>query len=287
VPRNQAQALASHARGELEAALGPLFVARAGRRGCAELDLLLDGWDGQLTGSTRKVVSRHIEQCAACDDRSHGALRAAVRYGMAPLAALPPALRGEVLELCTDTSPETLSYRRGVARRAGAFLPNGFPQAIRAPRRRMIALSGAAAVVGVLVAIMATGIVTVLALTGSHSPQSAEAGRGSSSGATSAPATGATAVPSGISPDESPVTTVAPASSAPPLAAPASVSPSQAKRSHSAAPSPPDLPTPPFTTHPIPTGTSTATSTATGTATPTFTFPAAPPAGAGSAVATR
>ena len=168
VPRNQAQALASHARGELEAALGPLFVARTGRRGCAELDLLLDGWDGQLTGSTRKLVSRHIEQCAACDDRSHGALRAAVRYGMAPLAALPPGLRDEVLELCTDSSPETLSYRRDVTQRAGAFLPNGFPQAIHAPRRRMIALSGAAAVVGVLVAIMATGIVTVLALTGSH-----------------------------------------------------------------------------------------------------------------------
>src|SRR6201999_4239319 len=35
VPRNQAQGLASHARGELEAALGPLFVARTGRRGCA------------------------------------------------------------------------------------------------------------------------------------------------------------------------------------------------------------------------------------------------------------
>jgi RNA polymerase sigma factor (sigma-70 family) len=173
VPRNQAHALASHARGELEAALGPLFVARTGRRGCAELDLLLDGWDGQLTGSTRKLVSGHIAQCDACSDRSHGALRAAVRYGMAPLAALPPQLRDEVLELCIDSSPETLSYRRDVTQRAGTFLPNGFPQAVRAPRRRMIALSGAVAAVGVLVAIMATGIVTVLALTGSHSPRSA------------------------------------------------------------------------------------------------------------------
>src|SRR5437764_10344121 len=133
VPRNQAHTLASHARGELEAALGALFVARTGRRGCAELDLLLDGWDGELTGSTRKLVSRHIEECDACADRSHGALRAAVRYGMAPLAALPPELRDEVLELCTDSSPETLSYRREVTQRAGAFLPTGFPQAIRAP----------------------------------------------------------------------------------------------------------------------------------------------------------
>jgi RNA polymerase sigma factor (sigma-70 family) len=282
VPRNQAQALASHARGELVAALGPLFVARTGRRGCAELDLALDGWDGQLTGSTRKLVSRHIEQCAACDDRSHGALRAAVRYGMAPLAALPPGLRDEVLELCTDSSPETLSYRRDVTQRAGAFLPNGFPQAVRAPRRRMIALSGAAAVVGVLVAIMATGIVTVLALTGSPSPRSAEAGAGSSSGSANAPAAGDTGIPGGVSPDESPVSTASPTSSAPPPAEPASVSPSRVRRSsHSAVPSPPDFPTPALTTQPGPTATSTATSTATptasGTASPTFTIPAAPP----------
>src|SRR6266704_2278467 len=246
VPRNQAHALASHARGELEAALGPLFVARTGRRRCAELDLLLDGWDGQLTGSTRKLVSRHIEQCAACDDRSHGALRAAVRYGMAPPAVLPPELRDEVLELCTDPSPETLSYRRDVAQRAGAFRPNGFPQAIRAPRRRMIALSGAAAVVGVLVAIMATGIVTVLALTGSHAPRSAAAGTGGSPGAASAQATGDTGTPSGASSGE------APSSSAPPPAAPAPVSPTRAKasRSHPAASPPPATSTPGFSLHP-------------------------------------
>src|SRR6478609_395212 len=103
VPRNQAQALASHARGELEKALGALFVARTGRRPCAELDLLLDGWDGQLTASTRKQVSRHIGDCSACADRSHRALGAAVRYGMAPLAELPPGLREEVLALCADT----------------------------------------------------------------------------------------------------------------------------------------------------------------------------------------
>src|SRR5215469_14282112 len=71
VPRNQAYALDSHARGEVEKALGALFVARTGRRACAELDLLLDGWDGQLTASTRKLVSRHIQECGACADRSH------------------------------------------------------------------------------------------------------------------------------------------------------------------------------------------------------------------------
>jgi len=273
VPRNQAHALASHARGELEAALGPLFVARTGRRGCAELDLLLDGWDGQLTGSTRKLVSGHIERCDACSDRSHGALRAAVRYGMSPLAALPPQLRDEVLELCTDSSPETLSYRRDVTERAGTFLPNGFPQAIRALRRRMIALSGAVAVVGVLVAIMATGIVTVLALTGSHSPRSAAAGGGASPGSASATATGDSGAPGGTggtAPGESPVSSVPSVSSAPPPTAPAPVSPTRGKPSpsHSAAASQsPATPTPRLTTHPpAPTSTPT-TSTPTATAT--------------------
>jgi RNA polymerase sigma factor (sigma-70 family) len=279
VPRNQAHALASHARGELEKALGALFVAQTGRRACAELDLLLDGWDGQLAASTRKQVSRHIEECDACADRSHGALHAAVRYGMAPLAGLPTELRDEVLHLCADSGPEALSYRREVTQRAGAFLPNGFPQAVRAPRRRMIALSGVAAAVGVLVALMATGIVTVLALTGSHSPQQAAAGTGSSSGSSSAPATGVTGTAGGASPGGPPAGGPPaggppPSSSAPPPAAPASVSPTSEKPSPSrpAASTAPATPTPRFTFHPpTPTPTSTVTSTATATPTPTST----------------
>jgi RNA polymerase sigma factor (sigma-70 family) len=262
VPRNQAHTLASHARGEVEKALGALFVARTGRRACAELDLLLDGWDGQLTASTRKLVSRHIQECGACADRSHGALGAAVRYGMAPLAELPTGLREEILGLCADTSPEALSYRREVTQRAGAFLPNGFPQAVRAPRRRIVALSGVAAAVGVLVAVMATGIVTVLALTGSHAPRQAAAG--SSPGSASAPASGDAGTAGATSPGESPTTSAPPFSSAPPLAAPESISPTTAKPSPSrttASPAP-QTSTPGFTSHPpTPTPTSTVTST--------------------------
>ncbi len=71
VPRNQAHALSSRARGQLEKALGTLLVARTGRRACRELDLLLDGWDGRLTGLTRMRVSRHIGQCDVCTDRKH------------------------------------------------------------------------------------------------------------------------------------------------------------------------------------------------------------------------
>ena len=263
VPRHQAHTLDSHARGELEKAVSALFVARTGRRACAELDLLLDGWDGQLTASTRKQVSRHIEECDACADRSHGALGLAVRYGMAPLAELPPGLREEILDLCSDTSPEALSYRREVTQRAGAFLPNGFPQAVRAPRRRMVALSRVAAAVGVLVAVMATGVVTVLAFTGSHAPRQAAAG--SSPGSASAPASADAGTADATSPGEAPTTSAPPPSSAPPLAAPESISPTTAKPSPSrttASPAP-QTPTPGFTFHP-PTPTPTATVTPTG-----------------------
>jgi RNA polymerase sigma factor (sigma-70 family) len=279
VPRNQAHALASQARRELEKALGALFVARTGRRACAELDLLLDGWDGRLDASTRKQVSRHIEECGGCAERSHGALGAAVRYGMAPLAELPPGLREEILDLCADTSPDALSYRREVTQRAGTFLPNGFPQAARAPRRRMIALSGVAAAVGVLVALMATGIVTVLALTGPHAQRQAAAGAASSPGSASAGGEAGTAgatTPGGLP-------TSSALSSAPP-AAPVSASPTTAKPSPSrtAASPVPDTPTPKFTyVPPTPTATpTTATPTTatptTATPTPTFTFSSPP-----------
>jgi RNA polymerase sigma factor (sigma-70 family) len=113
VPRNQAHALVSQARGRLEKDLGTLIVARTGRRACAELDLLLDGWDGQLTTPARKRVSRHIGECETCSARSRGTVQQAALRGMAPLAALPPGLGDEVLQLCADPGPQADAYLRG------------------------------------------------------------------------------------------------------------------------------------------------------------------------------
>jgi RNA polymerase sigma factor (sigma-70 family) len=284
VPRNQAHALASRARGQLEKALGALLVARTGRRACPELDLLLDGWDGRLTVLTRKRIGRHIDRCDVCADRRHGVLRPAALYGMATLAALPRGLREEVLGLCADVSPQGQSYRRDVMQTAGPFRPNGFPQPARPSRSRMLALSGVAAAVGVLIAIAATGIITVLALTGSHTPRPAAAGRsGSPSGTAGASVTASTGSAGGVSPSLSPATS-APAVIDAPLVAPPSASPTKAKPSPSATSSAPVLPTPtpkPPTPTPTPTPTVTATptptstssSTATATPTPSFTFP--------------
>jgi RNA polymerase sigma factor (sigma-70 family) len=278
VPRNQAHALASRARGQLEKALGVLLVARTGRRACQKLDMLLDGWDGRLTLLTRKRVSRHIDQCDICTDRKRGALRPAALYGMAPLAALPRVLREEVLGLCADVSPSGQSYRRDVVQRAGPFRPNGFPQAIRAPRQRWLALSGVAAAAGVLIAIVATGI-TVLALAGSHTPRRADAARSgdplSSAGAsvTASPGSAGAALPS-LSP-----TTSAPAviSAAPPVAL-SSASPTKAKPSRSATSSAPPSPTltPRWPTPTPPTPTPTSTVTPTPTSTPTSTVTSTP-----------
>ena len=114
VPRNQAHALASRARGQLEKALGALLVARTGRRACPELDLLLEDWDGRLTVLTRKRVGRHIDQCDVCTDRMHGVLGRAALYGMAPLPPLPDVLREDVLGLCADVGPLAQSYREDV-----------------------------------------------------------------------------------------------------------------------------------------------------------------------------
>jgi len=268
VPRNQAHALASRARVQLEKALGALVVARGGRRACPALDALLEDWDGRLTGLTapmRKRVSRHIDQCDGCADRRYGALRPAVLYGMALPPALPDELREEVLRLCASSSPRAQEYREDVLLDAGSFRPNGFPEAVRPPRQRMLALSGVAAAAGVLIAVAATGIITVFALTGSHAPQPAGAARpGSPSGTGSGlPAAAASTGQAGdVSPSALPTTSAPAITSAPPAVTSPSASPTKAKPSPSATSSSPAFPTPrPSRPTPTPTGTSTATPT--------------------------
>jgi RNA polymerase sigma factor (sigma-70 family) len=228
VSRNQAHALASRARGRLERELGVLLVARTGRWACPALDLMLYDWDGQLTAPMRKQVARHTGRCDACAYRRRSALRPAALDGMAPLAALPRGLREKVLRLCAADSPLAQAHREEVTQRAGPFGANGFPQQVRQPRGRMLALSGAAAASAILI--------TVLALGGSHTPRSVEHTRSHSAPATaSAAVTGRAAAPR-VSPTASQPGTSAP----PPVVVP---SPSHAATSPPAAfPSPPPRP---------------------------------------------
>jgi RNA polymerase sigma factor (sigma-70 family) len=127
VPLNQAHALASRARGQLERSLGALLVARTGRNSCAELDAILAGWDGTLTTLLRKRISRHVENCETCSERKRRELSPAMLFSVLPLVALPRGLRLHVLRLVSDSSPEAARYRELVVRRAGRFGPAGFP----------------------------------------------------------------------------------------------------------------------------------------------------------------
>jgi RNA polymerase sigma factor (sigma-70 family) len=127
VPLNQAHALASRARGQLDRSLGALLVARTGRRECAELDAILADWDGSLTILLRKRVSRHIEGCAVCSERKRRALSPAALFSVLPLVGLPPGLRQQVLRLVSDRSSDAVTYRALIVSRAGRFRPSGFP----------------------------------------------------------------------------------------------------------------------------------------------------------------
>ncbi|MEV4664453.1 sigma-70 family RNA polymerase sigma factor [Micromonospora echinofusca] len=94
VPTNHAHARLSRARSQLERALGALLVARTGARDCPTLAGLIDGWQGRLTPTLRKRVSRHIESCAAC-----GLLR---REQLSP-AALLSAYTAPAFLVAADT----------------------------------------------------------------------------------------------------------------------------------------------------------------------------------------
>jgi len=273
VPRNQAHDLATQARGRLEKALGALLVARTGRRACPDLDMLLDGWDGELTPPDRKQIDRHVDQCDICADRVDRMLRPAMEQGMVPLFGPPLELRDEVLQLCTSASPGALSYRREVTQRAGPFRPNGFPEPVRPPRRRILALSGmTAAVAGVVIAIAATGIVAAIALTGAHPPASAKSGQASqTSSATAAALPGSTGpaggLPIGAQPTTSAMATASSSSAAPPAPAPSPTRsrahPSPSHPATSAPPTPSKRPTFTFSP-PTPTPTISTSSPSTG-----------------------
>jgi RNA polymerase sigma factor (sigma-70 family) len=133
VPRNQAHAMASRARAHYESALGVLLVARSGREACPELAGILEGWDGRLTVLLRKRIGRHIRRCDVCGDRQRRELSPVALLSVLPVAALPAALRHQVLGLIADGSPGAVAQRLAVGQRAGALGPGGFPRPLNPP----------------------------------------------------------------------------------------------------------------------------------------------------------
>ena len=208
VPVNQAHALASRARGQLERSLGALLVARTGREACAELDEILADWDGELTVLMRKRVSRHIEDCDICGERKKRELSPAMLLSALPVFILPPGLRHQVLRLVSDISPEAVRYREHVVRRSEPFRSSGFPVPVaefaaaalwgRWQRRTVIY-----AAVAALVVILAGGAIAAAMIRHGSGPSTATAHSAAGAGPSgSGPA--ALGAPTGSSPSPSP-----------------------------------------------------------------------------------
>jgi RNA polymerase sigma factor (sigma-70 family) len=187
VSRNHAHALLSRARSQLERSLGALIVARTGRQSCPGLDSLLAGWDGQLTALMRKRISRHIEQCEICGDRKRRELTPALFAGMAPLVAVLPGFRDQLLRSMADRTSAGIAARASAADHAGRFGPSGFPKPLRVPgapawqravRHPHAPLHHSSAVVAsAATSVMAAGAIAVVVI-GSplHGPSAARAG---------------------------------------------------------------------------------------------------------------
>jgi RNA polymerase sigma factor (sigma-70 family) len=177
VSRNRAHALLSHARDQLETALGVLLVARTGGEACAALSTLLEDAEGQLTVPMKNRIDRHIRRCRVCAERRRRELAPALLLGLAPLAwlpvaAMPARMRARVLRLANSNTPGAVAYRANVARRTAPFRNHGFPKPIDPPGRqwRPSRQRQAAAAAGVAIAAaVAAATLLTLALAGGGS----------------------------------------------------------------------------------------------------------------------
>ena len=138
VSADQSYTMVHRMRDRVDRSLTALVVARAGRKDCPDLALVLQGWDGEFTILVRKRVARHIETCETCERTRRKAAPLAL-LGAAPAFAAPLALRDAVLAKAglTGAAP-THAY---------AFdADGGFPRALR-PLKFSTLVAGAAAAI--------------------------------------------------------------------------------------------------------------------------------------------
>jgi len=96
VTPQQSYSLVHRMRDRIEKSLGALTVAKMGGAGCNELARITAGWNGEFNVLVRKRVTRHIDECTACEDTR---LKYApiVLFGTAPAFVLPAILRQKIL----------------------------------------------------------------------------------------------------------------------------------------------------------------------------------------------
>lgn len=88
VTRDNAYQLLHNARDRFEASVSSLVVARTGRADCADLDSLLEGWDGTLTPLLRKRLARHTKRCATCGETRRVQVSPAALLALLPVVAM-------------------------------------------------------------------------------------------------------------------------------------------------------------------------------------------------------
>ncbi|HEX5406864.1 MAG TPA: sigma-70 family RNA polymerase sigma factor [Pseudonocardiaceae bacterium] len=142
---SSAYKLLVRARATARRSLGALLIARTSRGECTRLELLLAGWDGQLTQLVRKRIARHVEECDTCAERERRLVSPAALLGGMPAIAIPVRLRSDILAAADR------------ARHGGpqAAWRDGWPPSGRLPVSRRVVGIGAAAAVVVLIVVVA------------------------------------------------------------------------------------------------------------------------------------
>ena len=108
VSASNAYVMLNRLRAQVDRSLGALLIARLGRDDCADLDAVLEDWDGTFSPLVRKRVSRHVDDCDVCSKRRKKILSPWMLLASVPLFAAPLTLRDRVVadtQLVAYTTP--------------------------------------------------------------------------------------------------------------------------------------------------------------------------------------
>lgn len=104
VTRNNGYVMLNRLKSAVEGSIGAYVMMRSGRASCAELDAELSVAGAvSITPDARRLVERHVEQCAACRRKQKELVSPlAILGGFAPLPAVPVFKEGLLGELMRD-----------------------------------------------------------------------------------------------------------------------------------------------------------------------------------------
>lgn len=81
--------LVQRVRRHVAQSMGALVLTRHGCNDCPEFQVLLGGWDGQLSPLWRKRISRHVDVCAGCEQQCESVIAMAPIFGAKKVSIEP------------------------------------------------------------------------------------------------------------------------------------------------------------------------------------------------------